>query len=297
MKISVIIPTFNRKAKLIRTLDSIKRSTFPLKDFEVIIIDDGSSDDTGQIIKNYPKDKLNLTYYCQVNQGPAKARNVGVELAKAAIVLFCGDDTLFHKNLLKRHYELHKENKGIAVLGLCLWDEHLDVDRFMRYIAPNGFQYNYSLIDNEEDAGFSFFYTCNISLEKRWFNFAKFDTSFTDAAYEDIDLGYMLEKKGLKIHYCEDAIVYHSHKYDPESFYKRMEKVGKNAEVFFRKHKDLKSKDMKSDAFPGSLHIIKLIFGILAKSMIIKEINIERHWFFNIFYNKFKGILLKRKEY
>ncbi|MAG52440.1 MAG: hypothetical protein CMH62_00585 [Nanoarchaeota archaeon] len=295
MNISVVIPTFNRKNKLINTLDSIKKSSF-LDGVEIIIVDDGSSDGTKELLKKYSKGNLKIKYYYQDNQGPAQARNKGVELSKADIILFCGDDTLFHENLLKEHYEAHMKHKEGAVLGLCLWDENVGVNEFMRYIAPYGPQFNYSGIKDKENIGFKYFYTCNLSIGKKWFEFERFDTSFPNAAFEDIDLGYILEKKGLKIHYCKDAIVYHSHKYDAPSFYKRMEVVGKGAQIFINKHKNLKSEYMKSDKFPGSQYILKNIFNILARSRVLKKISLEKHWFFNIYYHKLKGVLLEKKN-
>ena len=88
--VSVIIPTFNNVELLAETLDSVIEQSFP--DFELIVIDDGSTDDTGRMIqRDYPEVK----YVCQANRGPAAARNAGVKLAQGEYIAFCDHDDLW----------------------------------------------------------------------------------------------------------------------------------------------------------------------------------------------------------
>ena len=153
------------------------------------------------------------------------------------------------------------EKKNTAVLGLALWDKSEEVTDFMRWLAPSGPQFHYSTIKDPSDAGFDHFYTCNISLEKKWFFLEKFDEHF-DCAFEDMDLGLRLEKRGLKIIYEPKAKVFHSHFYDEESFGQRMERVGRMAIKLFEKYKNdkknlnkLKMKICAFSFFPGFVDI------------------------------------------
>jgi glycosyltransferase involved in cell wall biosynthesis len=89
-RISVVIPTFNRAGDIGRCLDSLITQTYG--DFEVLVVDDGSTDGTVEVVRRY-EDRLNLTYHWQENfGGPARARNLGVGLARGDYVAFLDSD-------------------------------------------------------------------------------------------------------------------------------------------------------------------------------------------------------------
>src|SRR3989338_10269307 len=99
--ISVIIPTYNRLEKLKKTLASCQSQTLAKKDFEVIVVDDGSNDGTGDFMSGQIKTKaIKLKYFNLGHHGPERARNFGVAKADGEIILFCGDDTCLAENLL-----------------------------------------------------------------------------------------------------------------------------------------------------------------------------------------------------
>jgi glycosyltransferase involved in cell wall biosynthesis len=87
-KVSVIIPTYNNAALLHETLDGVRRQTF--KDLEIIVVDDGSTDDTAGVVRRYAP---NIYYVHQSNQGPAAARNKGAAVAQEFIA-FCDHDDI-----------------------------------------------------------------------------------------------------------------------------------------------------------------------------------------------------------
>jgi len=233
--LSVIIPTYNRLAKLQKTLESLCVQTLSRAEFEVIVVDDGSTDGTREFLKNYPISvDFKLRYFLLTHGGAGRARNLGIEKASGELIFFCGDDTRLDKNLLQIHKARHTEKKNIAVLGLALWDEREKVTDFMRYLAPAGPQFHYNTIKNKNSAGFEHFYTCNISLAKKWLEVERFDEQF-DCAFDDIELGLRLEKKGLRVVFEPQAIVFHMHYYDEENFGLRMERVGRAVVLFFDK--------------------------------------------------------------
>ena len=89
---SVIIPTYNRKDSLLRTLDSLDKQTYPTNRFEVIVVDDGGSDGTEAVTRqafSFP-----LRYHHQSNQGDAIARNAGAQQSTAGILIFIDDDII-----------------------------------------------------------------------------------------------------------------------------------------------------------------------------------------------------------
>ncbi|HEY7217089.1 MAG TPA: glycosyltransferase family 2 protein [Candidatus Binatia bacterium] len=89
-RVSVIIPAYNNGKLLGETLEGIARQT--LKDFEIIVVDDGSTDETGAVVKTFDPA---IIYIYQSNKGPAAARNKGVSLARAELIAFCDHDDIW----------------------------------------------------------------------------------------------------------------------------------------------------------------------------------------------------------
>lgn len=101
ISVSVIIPTFNRAHLISETIDTIINQSF--KPSEIIVVDDGSSDDTENVIKKYSD---NVKYVKIVNSGVCKARNVGVDTSRSDWIAFCDSDDLWHKDKLLKQFEL-----------------------------------------------------------------------------------------------------------------------------------------------------------------------------------------------
>ena len=101
MDISVVIPTYNRYSVLQRALKSVYAQTHKPK--EVIIVDDGSTDETSQITKLFP----NVTYIYQENSGVSSARNLGIEKSNYEWIAFLDSDDEWHPEKLQEHLELH----------------------------------------------------------------------------------------------------------------------------------------------------------------------------------------------
>ena len=102
-KVSVIIPIYNAAEFLNECLDSILEQT--LRDIEVICVDDGSQDNSLEILENYTKKDKRLKVITQANQGAGMARNNGMEFAKGDYLCFLDSDDFFDENMLKSAYE------------------------------------------------------------------------------------------------------------------------------------------------------------------------------------------------
>jgi len=96
-KISVIIPTYNREISLERAIESVLTQTY--RNFELIVIDDGSTDDTSRIIKKY---KRKIRYFSQLHSGVSSARNLGLEKSEGAWVAFLDSDDYWLPEKLSR---------------------------------------------------------------------------------------------------------------------------------------------------------------------------------------------------
>jgi len=268
---SIIIPTHNRFDKLIKVLNSLNSQKFPKSQFEVVIIDDGSTD------KNYENlDKLQKKYdfiiltIRQVKKGAAAARNAGIKVAQGKYVLFLGDDTVSDSNLLYQHTNTHEKCPNDCVLGFIDWDKNLTLNELMKFIAPYGPQFNFR-ITNPKDCGFKRFYTSNISVPKTILDHYRFNEDFPSCNFEDVELGYRLYIAGVKIIYNKHAVVYHNHYYNLDSFLERQRKVGKNKRVLLKIHPELNN--LWSNLFFLKLILIKDNVSLfLAKCLRFKKL-------------------------
>jgi len=109
MKISVIIPTFNREKLLGKTLESVLNQT--VKADEIIVIDDGSTDNTKKIVSNYQNERI--IYIYKKNSGVSSARNQGIKLASNDWLCFLDSDDIWENNKLEKQIEFHKKNPHI----------------------------------------------------------------------------------------------------------------------------------------------------------------------------------------
>jgi len=242
-RVTVIIPTCNRSATLARCLAALDRQTVLAHEFEVVVVDDGSTDDTRAVVdvhvSSYP-----LKYVYQANAGPGTARNTGVRHAVGELVLFIGDDIMADERLLESHLLAHaaRPEQTTAVLGHIDWPADMQRSPVMDYVCgPATLQFAYAFIPTLPALDFRFFYTSNISLKRQFLVEAAddnvaFDPAFTHAAFEDSELAMRLERRGLEIVYAEDARVTHEHYMDVAGFSRRERAVGRMAAVFYRKH-------------------------------------------------------------
>ena len=92
--VSVVVPTYNRAQSTIVAIESVLAQTYP--HFEIIVVDDGSTDDSGDAIQQFIKQRTNrgnaISYFCQPNQGPSAARNSGVTRARGEYIAFLDSD-------------------------------------------------------------------------------------------------------------------------------------------------------------------------------------------------------------
>jgi glycosyltransferase involved in cell wall biosynthesis len=240
-EITVIIPTFNRAEVLLSTLSGYERQSVQKDAFEVIVVDDGSTDATASVLEDAVKTApYKLRTHRQQNQGPGQARNWAIAEAQSPLVLITGDDIIPHEDLLWEHLLRHSRspNETKAVLGKVEWDPETPVSFFMHFITEvANYQFGFHEIKNMESASFRFFYTSNISLKTAFLKTQPvFHQAFIHAAYEDIELGYRLEKCGLEIAYQPRAVGYHRHPVTLSSFCDRQYKAGQMSVVMSQLH-------------------------------------------------------------
>ena len=242
-ELSIVIPTHSRRETLARCLRALQEQDGAGGTFEVVVVDDGSTDDTADFLAEAAaREPRDLRYLRQANSGPAVARNAGVALARAPIVLLLDDDILARPGLLREHLDWHRRHPDsrMALLGHVAWSDEVEVSPFMRFIDSSGAQFGYGGIRDGERVDFRYAYACNLSLKRELLLRQPFDTRFPWAAYEDIELGYRLEREGLELYYHQRAAASHYRTVTVPQFLRRTERAGASLRFLHRIHPELR---------------------------------------------------------
>jgi glycosyltransferase involved in cell wall biosynthesis len=235
--LGVVVPTHNRIDALIECLTHLEHQTFP--DFEVVVVDDGSTDSTQSQMQDYlQRSPLAIRYVAQPNAGPAKARNLGVSLLEPPLCLFLGDDIFASPTLVASHMKLHQQYPAlhVAALGLTKWSSTgQEITPFMRWLEESPVQFAYNDLLAGVPPTWHHFYTSNVSAKTELLNRFPFSEAFPFAAVEDSELGYRLTKQsGLEIKFIPEALADHLHPTTFRQACARMVRVGYSARIFHR---------------------------------------------------------------
>jgi cellulose synthase/poly-beta-1,6-N-acetylglucosamine synthase-like glycosyltransferase len=234
--LSVVIPTFNRADALLECLAHLEKQTF--KDFEVVVVDDGSTDSTSKQMERYlTGTPLAIRYVYEENGGPAKARNRGISLLRTPLCLMLGDDIFASPNLVEAHLRLHQKyaNLEVVALGFTKWSTSGQViTPFMRWIDESSTQFSYKDLLAGGQANWKHFYTSNLSVKTELLRKFPFKESFPYAAMEDSELGYRIEKQfGLTLKFVAEAQADHLHPTTFRQACDRMVRVGYSCRLFY----------------------------------------------------------------
>ena len=116
LKVSIIVPAYNESSRIIKCLDTLVNQTF--KDIEIIVVDDGSTDNTLDVLNNYKNDKLVIL--SQKNSGQGSARNLALKKAKGEYIMFVDADDYVDKTIVEKLYNsLLREKSDISVCDIC----------------------------------------------------------------------------------------------------------------------------------------------------------------------------------
>jgi cellulose synthase/poly-beta-1,6-N-acetylglucosamine synthase-like glycosyltransferase len=201
--VSVVIPTYNRARSLDRLLTALAACDMPAGGAEVIVVDDGSSDDTGDVVR---ASAVGARYVRQENRGPAAARNTGWRLARAPVVAFTDDDTLPDRRWLvdllaelSSHPELAAVGGRVLPLRRGFMADYVQLDRVVGHGA--------------DERGVRFLITANAAYRTEVLRDVDgFDERFPMAAGEDTDLSFRVTRNGGRLGVTTSAMVLHDHR-------------------------------------------------------------------------------------
>ena len=257
---SIVIPTYNRLPILQKCLQAMEAQNFT-QPYEIVVVDDGSTDGTVEFLQSHAGEFPHVRLFLQNHEGAAIARNTGIDLAKGDTIVFIDSDLVVTPVFLSAHAKaLEKASKS--------------GERAFTY----GLVINTSNFDNPtsekikiQDISTAFFATGNVAISKHWLIEAgKFDTSFRQYGWEDLELGVRLKKLGLKLIKCPEAIGYHWHPAFTIEQLPRLVDVeaqrGRMGVVFYQKHPTWQVRLMIQMTW---LHV--MLWGVLSLGGLLNE--------------------------
>lgn len=238
MRFSIVIPTYGRRATVLRTVAALERQEHG--DFEVVVVDDGSADGSAEALRalevSFP-----LLVVAQDNRGAAEARNAGAAAAGGDILLFLDDDMEADPSLLTEHERSHRDGADLVLGDVPL---HPDSPRNLltRGVGSWARSRRDRLAAAPTDVPLEDLLTGQMSIARgRFEELGGFDTSFTrDGSFggEDVDFGYRALKAGCRIVFNPAAVSHQYFDVDPADYLRREYDAGRAAQELALKHRE-----------------------------------------------------------
>ena len=219
---SIITPCFNREKEILFLIDSITNQSYSSDNYELIIVDDGSKDDSRSIIKNkIINSDINISLIKQKNKGPGTARNNGMKNAKGNFFLFIDSDCEADNNWLEEINEQYKKNKFDAFGG------------------PDSYRDNFSDLQKSIDFSMNSFFTTGGLRGSTIKRLAKFyprshNMGIKSSVFhkiggfgklrhgQDIEFSNRIINNGFKVNFLQNAIVFHRRRTTLKNFFKQV---------------------------------------------------------------------------
>ena len=238
-RISALFSTFNRRALLRLALQSLERQSLGRDDYEVIVVDDGSTDGTESLEREFAG-VLPLTWVRQENLGLAAGKNRALSVARAPIVVFMDDDDVASPQLLEEHLRAHARYPAqeFAVLGYTDLAPDVASQPLMHFVTQVGcYLFGYPRLSHGRVLDHTYFWggrsSCKASLLKGIEG--PFDPIFRFGC-EDVELAHRLVPRGLKVVFNREARTTMVRSISFDGFCRRIERQGESNWRFLQKH-------------------------------------------------------------
>ncbi len=262
---SVVIPTYNRRPILEKCLVALESQVVDgeLNDYEIVVVDDGSTDDTISWLIAEASRFPHVRLVEQEHGGPAEGRNRGVENSIGEVIVFIDSDLIVTKTFLASHVDALVQSWKRRGNRLCF--TYGAVINTSNFNNPTSEKYKLS------DLSWAYFATGNVAIDRKVLEKSGlFDTAFYLYGWEDLELGERLRQMGVDLVRCPQAVGYHWHPALRLEQIKDLIKVeqerAKMGLVFYRKHPTVRVRFIIQFTF---LH--RLLWEVLTLGGIINE--------------------------
>lgn len=263
---SVVIPTYDRKPILEKCLRAMEHQQYDpalIRDYEIVVVDDGSTDGTVAWLQQHRAEFPHVRLLQQDHQGPAMARNLGVEKAIGDTIIFIDSDLVVTPIFLQSHAAALQQ--GQKTLGSDRLFTYGRVINTCNFDNPTAEPYKIT------DFSAAYFATGNVAIARHWLEEAGlFDTRFQLYGWEDLELGVRLKQLGLTLIKCPEAVGYHWHppfalNQVPRLIDKEIQR-GRMGVLFYQKHPTWEVRLMIQMTW---LH--RVLWGILSIGGLLNE--------------------------
>jgi glycosyltransferase involved in cell wall biosynthesis len=263
VKLSVVIPTYQGAARILTVLRSLEQQSF--RDFEVIVVIDGSTDDTGSVVQGAGLNFL-LHVVVQQNKGRAGARNAGVQAAQTEAIVFFDDDIIVSPDVLGRYYQYYQQGEVLVVGGLySILEQQNEFFHYFEYLDAK-----WSANLNGNTAGYMktpYMSAASAFVQKKiFYEVGGFDEGLRDA--EDFDLAVKLFEKGYKLYFDPTLRAGHALKQNMQAYLRRLNEY-KDAYHVLRVRNPAARKYSSDTPWQGSL-LKKMIYRFFAFPFYIR---------------------------
>jgi GT2 family glycosyltransferase len=238
-RVTVVVPTYQRRDSVLRLLGSLRAQTFPADAFDVVVAVDGSTDGTGPAVRSQAV-PFGVTVLEGPNRGRARTCNGALRTAVGEVVILLDDDMEATPGLVEAHARAHHGHARRAVVGAAPIVSSPDSPPFVRYMA-NGFQ---TRLDRMAQPGYRLrfrdTYTGNFSVRRDLLqSVGGFDESFQVYGHEDYELALRLEAAGAELVYSPAAAAWQHYEKTFAGFARDGIARGRTAVLFAGKHPEV----------------------------------------------------------
>jgi glycosyltransferase involved in cell wall biosynthesis len=259
MDTSVIVPAHNAASTIGACLEGLLRQTVPQSSYEVIVVDDGSSDGTRDTVASY-----DVRLVVQPHLGPAAARNRGVAEAKGRLVLFTDADCVPTESWIAEMVAPFSEAEVVGVKGAYGTRQVGIVPRFVQreYEARYGRMAKESRIDFIDT--YSAGYRRTVFLQE-----GGFDVRYPSASVEDQEFSFRLAEQGYRLVFNRYAVVYHQHPETLAAYVKRKFNIGYWKVSVVQRHPRKALRDSHTpESLKAQMGLVLLLLALLLLSFV-----------------------------
>lgn len=231
IEISVIVPTHNQAALLAESLRALSSQSLGGDQYEIIVVDDGSTDATPMVIARAGSGVIPVRLPSR--RGRSAARNAGIRQARGQVIVFVDSDVIVRPDFLLRHLSAHRRGEGILSRGPVIVIE--EPERAGESPLPR-LLFSPAYLD-----------TANAGIEKdALVRAGLFDENFPGYGWEDFELGLRLKRLGIRRVFDRGAVAFHVqrplHEAPLDALLRKEEERARSAGYFFRKHPTLETR-------------------------------------------------------
>jgi lipopolysaccharide/colanic/teichoic acid biosynthesis glycosyltransferase/glycosyltransferase involved in cell wall biosynthesis len=254
--ISVVVPAYNAERTLRNCLDALEAQTMAREAYEVIVVDDGSTDGTAEIARSY-----DVRLVQQDNAGPAAARNRGARAALGDLLLFTDADCAPVKTWIARMAEPFSDPEVVGAKGVYRTRQRSLVARFVQL----EYERKYARMRGQKRIDFVDTYSAAYRRDVLLANDG-FETLFPTSSVEDQEFSFRLARKGYRLVFVPDAIVYHVHDVTPFEYGRRKLTIGVWKALLLRWHPE---RAMRDSHTPQVLKLQLALAGLICLSLLV----------------------------